>query len=157
MFVRRTTIAGAVLAAFGGLLAGAPIANAATSATSSAATASRGLTAAEQVFTSSDPRAAYDKLNKSDKAAFDAVETPASLTHTVVIRGLGANTGKTVDSLAAAAAFSGSWWVSDSWDEKAAAGNTLFSYGQETKVYVSAGTVTSVQVLNMYSETSTPG
>ncbi|ABK53440.1 hypothetical protein Acel_1668 [Acidothermus cellulolyticus 11B] len=143
------------MAAVGGLLAGAPIASAATSKTSSAATASRGMAVAEQVFASSNPRAEYDKLNASDKASFDAVETPSSVTHTVVIRGLGANAGKTVDSLAAAS--SGSWWVSASWDEKALAGNTLFSYGQETKVYVSGGRVTSVQVLNMYSETSTPG
>jgi hypothetical protein len=114
MSVRKTSIAGATLAIVGGLLASASAANAATSATPSATTASRGMAAAQQVFASPNPRAVYDKLNASDKAAFDAAETPASVSHTVAIRGLGANAGKMVDSLAATAAFSGSWWVSDS-------------------------------------------
>jgi hypothetical protein len=134
----------------------APAARAAT-----APSAAHGLAVAQKVFAASSPRAAYNGLSAADKYAFKQVETPASVTNVnSTVRGIGALAGKTAPNLASAeaVAFSGCWALTDTWAEKAAAGNTLFTYWQATEVCVSGGKVTNpIYVYNYDSETSTPG
>ena len=116
----------------------------------------RGLIIARTVFDGADPKASYEKLNAKDKAAFDAVELPVSQTTTITSLVGPRNTGESTSGVMTAS-FSGCWAMQTSDSLKAAAGNTIGTFGQSTNVCVSGGSVTSVQVFNMWNETSTPG
>lgn len=134
--------------------------SASTAHAATAPNAAHGLAVAQKVFAAPNPRAAYAGLSAADKDAVKQVETPASVINVKsALRGLGTLAGKTAPNLASAeaAAYSGCWALTDTWAEKAAAGNTILTYWQATEVCVSNGTVTSVYVYNYGGETSTPG
>lgn len=110
-----------------------------------------GVALARTVFASASPRASYNALTPTQRAAFLRAETPASrvlLAHR--------STRPSVKTLASPN-FSGTFWDSAHWGSKAAAGNTLYTWWQATKVWISSGHVTQVSVYNYGYETSTPG
>ena len=133
------------------VLLGAVAVASSVSATSATAATPSGLAVAKSVFASASPRAAYNALSSAQRTAFNRAESPTS-------RVLLAHTG-TLPSASAmmAASFTGTFALSDRWGAKAAAGNTLYTWWQATKVTVSSGHVTGVSVYNYGYETSTPG
>ncbi|SBW23414.1 putative secreted protein [Candidatus Protofrankia californiensis] len=119
--------------------------------------AANGVKVADKVFSSSSPKAAYDALSESDRVAFTASTTVDRIeTHTVG-KGLGANAGKTANSFDGAVAASGCWYFTFRGRAKAAAGNTLYTYWQNTAVCARKGRITAVWTDNVDGETSTPG
>jgi len=135
------------------VLAGAVVVGSAWTATSATAQGASpsGVAVAHSVFASKNPRAAYAALTPAQRTAFVRAETPASrvlLAHTTTMPSAKAMI---------TAAFSGTFWDSAQWGAKAAAGNTLYTWWQATKVWISSGHVTQVQVYNYGYETSTPG
>ena len=110
-----------------------------------------GVALANSVFASADPRATYDSLTPKQRAAFTRAETPTSdvlLAHVTSLPSANATV---------MASFSGTFWYSSQWGKQAAPGNTLYTWWQATKVWISSGRVTQVQVYNYGYETSTPG
>ena len=143
------------LAAMTAMLAVAGMADG-VSAASPPTQVDRGLAIAKAVFQRADPKASYDQLDANDKAAFDAVERPVSQT-TEITNVAGPSNAPASTANVVGASYSGCWAMQLSGSLKAAAGNTIGTYGQSTSVCVSGGRVYSVQVFNMWNETSTPG
>lgn len=132
--------------------------------------AAKGLSIAANVFSAQNPETAYRALSTTDRAAFNAVERVAHAEQTTKLAGMGANANTNVSHSAAAvlkqnarpgasvsAAFNGCWAMQVSGGATAAAGNTLYTYGQSTQVCVANSRVTGVAVYNVWDETSTPG
>jgi hypothetical protein len=115
----------------------------------------KGLSVAARVFDAADPGESYRRLSPADRTSFDAVETPASVQVQIALEGLGSNRGRTSPSVAAAT--DGTWSMRGQWSYHSIAGNTLFTYGDQVTIKVSGRQVTAVSVINVYSETSTPG
>jgi hypothetical protein len=152
------------------LLAAASFPAAAASA-APAASASHPEIVANSVLTAPNPRAAYDALDRRDRAAFDSVELPATTSTTIRVQGIGANAGKTLTPPRAArllqhdtpgskvsVAYSGCWAMQTTgWSQSRFLHKTLYRYGQSTEVCVSRGRVTKIYVYNVWDETSTPG
>lgn len=143
-----------------------------TAAPANAASASvaRGLGIAQDVFSAANPKAEYNALTTSERAAFNAVERVAETRTAVQVAGVGANARTTLRGHAAArfarnavrgasvaAAYNGCWAMQTSSSARAAAGNTLYTYGQSTQVCATNSRVTRVSVFNVWDETSTPG
>lgn len=136
-------------------------------AAQAAPAAQSGTAIAKQVFASADPHAAYNKLTAAQRASFNSVELPAVVKADVSAKGLGSNDGRTLSSAQLGGSvesamkvipyYSGCWAMAFSGGAKAAAGNTLYTYGQSTEVCVSNNSVTAVYVYNVWDETSTPG
>jgi hypothetical protein len=119
---------------------------------SAATSQDRGLALASSVFASADPQAAYKQLSASDQALFTSVETPAKApTAPVSIPKLGSTPNL------ATAAYTGCWGMAESYVQRSLAGNVLYSYGNAVIVCVSNGVVTSVEVSNVWQQTSTIG
>ncbi|MEZ0093584.1 hypothetical protein [Streptacidiphilus sp. EB129] len=153
MNIKRGIAFAAAACSIAGLgMATAPSASASTSPNA-------GLAVAKHVFAAGNPQAAYKALSAADKAAFNSVEQPATASHTQTATPLTAAQARALRPASGMRpmAYSGCWALSDTWGEKAAAGNTLFTYWQATEVCVSNGRVTGVSVYNYGGETSTPG
>jgi hypothetical protein len=103
---------------------------------------------AEGVFAALDPAAAYASLGTSERRQFDAVMTPDSLDLVE---------SEDFDAPESLAAYTGCWGRNQTFAAKAAAGNTLYTYWQTTRVCVTRGRVTSVAVTYADGETSTVG
>ncbi len=131
--------------------------------------ATSALQVATRVEASTDPTAAYLELNARDRAAFDSVRKVARNEVTVTAEGVGATAGRlmpaqsarelasSVEGQSFRATFRGCWALKVSSSGKARAGNTLFTYGQSTRICVKKGRASSVRVYNVWDETSTPG
>jgi hypothetical protein len=118
-----------------------------------------GLSVAERVAASADPAQAYHALSASDLAAFNSVEIPVStvlVSQSITPLSMSPAVAAVPMSSAVTAAFSGCWALSGTFSGVAAAGNTLYTYWQATRVCVSGGSVTGVVVCNDDGETSTP-
>jgi hypothetical protein len=149
MTTRKLTVArivGATLAAMIIAALAAPPAQAATPA-------DLGLAIARKVLASASPHVAYAKLSSQEKTLFDDVERPTNVQASTTIRPV-SSLVKPQDALAAAA-YTRCWAMQNSGYAKAAAGNTLYTYGQSVQVCVRSGSVTSVTVYNVWQETAT--
>lgn len=148
--------------ATGALLLSAP-------AAANAATVEQGTSVGTSVFSSQNPQAAYRALGASERAAFDSVHKVDRTSTTVRAQGVGANEGTRLSPSRAAKLgstrrgalvsprYSGCWAMQVSGSARAAAGNTLYTYGQSTQVCVRNNRVSGITVYNVWNETSTPG
>ena len=108
----------------------------------------------DKVLNAADPQAAYNQLSSEEKAEFDSLTKPAGdpTVNTTVTGGAPAITPDV-----ATAKFTGCWGMHATGGAKALAGNTLYTFWQDTGVCVKNGKVTSVSITNAHGETSTPG
>jgi hypothetical protein len=104
---------------------------------------------AKRVFQSEDPAAAYGQLSPAEREKLRAVMTPgpAEIVEEKIV-------GAPPTTLRA---FNGCWAVHATARRKAAAGNTLYTYWQTTRVCARKGKVTNISVYEAGGETSTPG
>ena len=108
-----------------------------------------------KVFKTNDPQNAYQKLNKSQKQAFDKTMKVANVEVTMTPTRRASQ--PVTPGMVRAAAYNGCWSLSITGRAKNSVGKVLYTYWQTTAICANNNRVTAVWMDNAGGETSTPG
>ncbi len=120
--------------------------------------ASDGLSIAAKVFSTSNPKAAFEQLSPQDRKSFERVTTLAKVEETTVSTRMPRRASVRTKRLQSRAAAICSVSIYTKRAGKSVAGNTLYTYWQRTQVCAKGSDrIGTIKVTNVGGETSTIG